>query len=103
MVPVTSAHVRPVIAAPLMGLVPTSPVTFELGTSLTPDFDRMAKEPAAPTLTGNRVLVVAAGLTYLRPVSAWTTIVPAAIMATTATGTMERVLSFTISPRTSQA
>src|ERR1019366_8611123 len=69
-VPVTSAHVRPVIAAPVMGLVPTSPVIFELGTSLTPDFDRTAKEPAAPTLTGNRVVVVAAGRTELWPVSA---------------------------------
>jgi hypothetical protein len=78
-------------------------VTFEVGTLVTPDFDRMAKEPAAPTLTGNRELVVAAGRTVWWPSAAWTTVVPAASIEIPATGTMERVLSFKISPRNTHA
>jgi hypothetical protein len=38
--------------APEIGLDPTFPVMIELGTSVIPDFDKMAKEPAAPRLTG---------------------------------------------------
>src|SRR5580698_837104 len=34
-----------------MGLVPTFPVTSELGTSVIPDFDRMTKYPAPPRFT----------------------------------------------------
>ena len=50
-VPVTSAQVTP-MEAPEMGLDPTSPVMTELGTSVMPDFDRIANEPAAPRFTG---------------------------------------------------
>jgi hypothetical protein len=58
MFPETSAQVRP-IAAPVMGLAPTFPVIFEEGTSVMPDFDKMANAPAVPRLTGNKELVAA--------------------------------------------
>jgi hypothetical protein len=39
------------IAAPVIGLEPTSPVTDDLYTSVTPDLERMAKLPASPKST----------------------------------------------------
>jgi hypothetical protein len=51
-VSVTSAQSNPVIAAPVIGLVPIFPVIAEVGTSVIPDFDRVAKLPADPSSTG---------------------------------------------------
>ena len=39
-------------AAPVIGLVPTSPVTAEVGTSVMPDFVRITKSPADRRFTG---------------------------------------------------
>jgi hypothetical protein len=50
-VPVTSGHVIPVIAAPVIGLVPISPVIIEAGSLVIPDFDRITKLPATPRST----------------------------------------------------
>src|SRR5664279_1417913 len=49
--PVTSVQVRR-SAAPVMGLVPTFPVTAEVGTSVIPDFVRITKSPADRRFTG---------------------------------------------------
>src|SRR5664280_146171 len=49
--PVTSGHVRR-RAAPVMGLVPTSPTTAEACTSVMPYSDRIVKLPADPRFTG---------------------------------------------------
>ena len=51
-VPVTSAQVKPVIAAPVMGLVPRSPVIVEVAILVIPVSDRMTKLPAFPRTTG---------------------------------------------------
>jgi len=50
-VPVTSAHVRR-IAAPVIGLAPTSPVIGDGETSVIPVFVRIAKLAAVPRATG---------------------------------------------------
>src|ERR1700688_2268519 len=50
-IPVTSVQVRR-SAAPVIGLVPTSPVTAEVGTSVIPDFVRITKSPADLRFTG---------------------------------------------------
>src|ERR1700694_2113464 len=49
--PETSPQVRR-RAAPVMGLVPTSPVTADAYTSVTPLLLRIANVPAVPKLTG---------------------------------------------------
>src|SRR5450755_2164175 len=49
--PVTSVQVKR-SAAPVIGLAPTSPVTFEVGTSVIPVFDRITKLPAFLRSTG---------------------------------------------------
>src|ERR1035438_6971529 len=51
MIPFTSVQVKR-SAAPVMGLVPTSPVTAEVGTSVIPDFVRITKSPADLRFTG---------------------------------------------------
>ena len=51
-VPFTSAQVSPVMAAPVIGLVPRSPVITEGGTSTIAVFARIAKLPADPRSTG---------------------------------------------------
>ena len=50
-IPVTCVQVKR-SAAPVIGLVPTSPVTAEAGTSVIPDFVRITKSPADLRLTG---------------------------------------------------
>src|SRR5450755_2802301 len=50
-IPVTSVQVKR-SAAPVIGLVPTSAVTAEVGTSVIPDFVRITKSPADLRLTG---------------------------------------------------
>jgi hypothetical protein len=50
-IPVTSEQVKRSVA-PVIGLVPTSPVTAEAGTSVIPDFVRIAKSPAVLRFTG---------------------------------------------------
>jgi len=40
------------MAAPVMGLAPTFPVILDEGTSVIPDFVRIAKELALPRFTG---------------------------------------------------
>src|SRR5450631_3630613 len=50
-IPVTSVQVNK-SAAPVIGLVPTSPVIAEVGTSVTPDLVRMTKSPADRRTTG---------------------------------------------------
>src|SRR5450755_3713530 len=50
-IPVTSVQVKR-SAAPVIGLVPTSPVTAEVGTSVIPDFVRITKSPADLRFTG---------------------------------------------------
>jgi len=49
--PVTSVQVT-CIAAPVMGLVPISPLIVDLYTSVIPDLDKIAKLPATPRFTG---------------------------------------------------
>jgi hypothetical protein len=51
MIPFTSVQVKR-SAAPVIGLVPTSPVTAEVGTSVIPDFVRITKSPADLRFTG---------------------------------------------------
>ncbi len=63
-VPVTSAHVTP-IAAPVIGLAPTSPVIAEAGTSVTPAFVSIAKPAAVPSNTGAGPAAVAAPVVKL--------------------------------------
>jgi len=48
---VTSGH-EIKIAAPVIGLEPTFPVTAEAGTSVIPVSDRIANDEAAPRNTG---------------------------------------------------
>ena len=50
-IPVTCVQVKR-SAAPVIGLVPTSPVTAEAGTFVIPDFVRITKSPADLRLTG---------------------------------------------------
>ena len=50
-IPVTCVQVKR-SAAPVIGLVPTSPVTAEAGTSVIPDFVSITKLPADLRLTG---------------------------------------------------
>src|SRR4029077_19380908 len=52
-IPVTSAQVKPVIDAPVIGLVPMFPVIADAGTSVIPDSDRIAKPPAVPRFTAD--------------------------------------------------
>ena len=59
-VPVTSGHVTR-IAAPEIGLAPTFPVIADVGTSVIPDFVRIAKFPAVPRSTGDGPFGAAAG------------------------------------------
>src|SRR4051794_33902257 len=51
MLPVTSGQLRP-LKAPEMGLVPTSPVMMEAGTSVMPDLESRANPAAEPRSTG---------------------------------------------------
>src|ERR1017187_8324732 len=51
MIPFTSVQVKR-SAAPVIGLVPTSPVTAEVGTSVIPDSVRITKSPADLRFTG---------------------------------------------------
>ena len=67
-----------------MGLVPTSPTTVDLYTSVIPVFERIVKLPADPRSTG------ASGA------PAVAVIVPAASIEMTAIGTANRVLSLKI-------
>src|SRR5665647_2194069 len=83
MIPSTSEHVRP-MAAPVMGLVPTSPLMEVLNTSVTPDFDSTVKLLADARFIG----VSGAAATAL--------VVPAASMEMIAIGIMERVLSLKV-------
>src|SRR3970040_2716365 len=53
-VPGTSSHFKR-IAAPVIGLAPTSPVTADLYTSVTPVFKSIAKLPATPRFTASNV------------------------------------------------
>src|SRR5665647_1893717 len=83
MIPSTSEHVRP-MAAPVMGLVPTSPLMEVLNTSVTPDFDSTVKLLADARFIG----VSGAAAAALE--------VPTASMERIATGMTDRVLSLKI-------
>jgi hypothetical protein len=56
--PDTSPHVRR-RAAPVMGLVPTFPVTADSYTSVIPVLARITKVPAVPRFTGGGPLALA--------------------------------------------
>jgi hypothetical protein len=51
-VPVTSTQLRAVMAAPVFGLSPTSPLITEVGTFVTPVPARIAKLAVVPSGTG---------------------------------------------------
>jgi coenzyme F420-reducing hydrogenase beta subunit len=64
-VPITSGQVNN-IAAPVIGLEPTSPVTADLYTSVTPDCESMAKLPAKPRSTAGITEAAAAVMDEFR-------------------------------------
>ncbi|HEY8881825.1 MAG TPA: hypothetical protein VIM47_00335 [Dermatophilaceae bacterium] len=72
------------MAAPVMGLVPTSPLMEVLNTSVTPDFDSTVKLLADARFIGVSGAAAAA------------LVVPAASMEMIAIGIMERVLSLKV-------
>jgi hypothetical protein len=85
------------MAAPVMGLDPTSPVIEEANTSVMPDFDRIAKLLAEPRFTGACAAAATAGAGAL--VAAEATVVPAARIDNAIRGTIDRDLSLKASPR----
>jgi hypothetical protein len=75
------------MAAPVMGLAPTSPLIADGGTSVTPVFVRIAKVPALPRITGACPVVSTAavvnvhstGLAIATPATFFATVVIAAV------------------------